>query len=193
MSLVARIETLEYHIADLKRRQSNFIRPGVVISFDPAANATVANIGSADAPVPTHPIPVFTHAGSGKSWRPLKVGQQITLLCPDGDLANAVALPGGFHDQNPAPSSSASEDIEAQRGAARLRTTDTAAFLECGGSSVEVQDGTITLSAGGVTAVLSSAGLAVTGGVVKHNGHDIGSDHVHTEVSPGAALSGPPP
>jgi phage baseplate assembly protein V len=147
MSLVARIEALEYHIADLKRRQSNYVRPAVVISFDPATNTTIANIGDATTPVPTHAIPVFTHAGSGKSWRPLKVGQQLTLLCPDGDLANAVALPGGFHDKNPAPSSSAAEDIEAQRGTARLRTTDTAAFLECGGSSVEVQDGVITLTA----------------------------------------------
>lgn len=147
MSLVRRVEALEYHIADLKRRQSNYVRPGVVTSFDPKTNSIVANIGDATTPVPTHAIPVFTHAGSGKSWRPLKKGQQITLLCPDGDLANAVALPGGFHDQNPAPSSSAAEDIEAQRGTARLRTTDTAASLECGSSSVKVEDGKITLTA----------------------------------------------
>ena len=192
MSLVARIEALEYHNADLKRRQSNYVRNAVVVSFDPVANAIVANIGDATTPVNTHPVPVFTHAGSGKSWRPLKAGQQIILLCPDGDLANVVALPGGFHDKNPAPSQSAAEDIEAQRGAARLRTTDNAAFLECGGSSVEVQDGTITLSAGGVTAVVSSSGFAVTGGTVTHNGHDIGADHRHTEVTSGPALTGPP-
>ncbi|MGO4872746.1 MAG: phage baseplate assembly protein V [Roseiarcus sp.] len=161
MSLIDRVEALEYHIADLKRRQSNFIRPGVVISYDPTADAIVANIGTADAPVPTHPVQVFTHAGAGKSWRPMKAGQQVTLLCPDGDLANAVALPGGFHDKNPAPSSSATEDIEAQRGTARLRTTDTAAFLECGASSVEVQDGTITLTA--ATIVLASSNIKLGG------------------------------
>jgi phage baseplate assembly protein V len=148
MSLLARVEALEYHIADLKRSQSNFIRPAVVVSFDPATNTTIADFGTADAPAKTHPVPVFTHAGAGKSWRPLKKGQQITLLCPDGDLSNAIALPGGFHDKNPAPSQSADEDIEAQRGTARLRSTDTAAFLECGGSSVKVEDGAITLTAG---------------------------------------------
>jgi phage baseplate assembly protein V len=146
MSLVDRVEALEYHIADLKRRQSNFIRPGVVVSYDPTANAIVADVGAPDAPCPTHPVPLFTHAGSGKSWRPMKAGQQVTLLCPDGDLANALALPGGFHDKNPAPSRSAAEDIEAQRGTARLRTTDTAAFLECGASSVKVEDGVLTLT-----------------------------------------------
>jgi len=193
MSLTARVEALEYHIADLKRRQSNYVRPGVVISFDPATNSTIANIGDATTPVQTHAIPVFTHAGSGKSWRPLKVGQQITLLCPDGDLANAVALPGGFHDKNPAPSQSAAEDIEAQRGTARLRTTDTAALLECGGSSVMVDDGTVTISAGGVVWTLSGAGEATQGGMVTHDGHDVGKTHVNTGVIPGGGDSGPPP
>jgi phage baseplate assembly protein V len=193
MSLVARVEALEYHIADLKRRESNFIRPGVVSSYDPDANAIVANIGTTDAPVLTHPIQVFTHGGKGKSWRPMKVGQQVTLLCPDGDLANAIALPGGFHDQNPAPSSSADEDIEAQRGTARLRTTDAAAFLECGGSSVKVEDGEVTISAGGVVWTLSGAGEATQGGAVTHDGHDIGKTHVNTGVVPGGGDSGPPP
>lgn len=191
MSLVRRVEALEYHIAEEKRRQSNYVRPGVVTSFDSKTNTIVANIGTADEPVNTHAIPVFTHAGSGKSWRPLKKGQQITLLCPDGDLANAVALPGGFHDKNPAPSQSADEDIEAQRGTARLRTTDAAAFLECAGTSVKVEDGKITLNAG-VTLVVSADGVAITGGKVTHNGHDIGSDHKHIDVMPGAALTGPP-
>ncbi len=161
MSLVRRIEALEYHAADMKRRQSNFIRPGVVVSFDPATNSIVADVGTPDAPVQTHPIPLFTHAGSGKSWRPMKKGQQITLLCPDGDLSNAVALPGGFHDKNPAPSTSAAEDIEAQRGTARLRTTDTAAFLECGASSVKVVDGTITLTAAQI--ILASSAIYLGG------------------------------
>jgi phage baseplate assembly protein gpV len=193
MSLVARIEALEYQIADLKRRQSNYIRPGVVASFAGGPNAIVANIGTLDAPVLTHPIPLFTHGGTGKSWRPMKVGQQVTLLCPDGDLANAVALPGGFHDQNPAPSQSADEDIENQRGQGRLRATDTAQFLEFGSTSVEVEDGKITISAGGVKVVVSGSGVAVTGGEVTHNGHDIGCDHVHTLVTPGGGDSGPPP
>ena len=192
MSLVRRIEALEYHIADLKRRQSNYVRPGVVTSFDPTTNSTVANIGDATTPVPTHPIPVFTHAGTGKSWRPLKAGQQITLLCPDGDLANAVALPGGFHDQNPAPSQSAAEDIENQRGNGRVRGTDTAQFVEFGATSVKVEDGKITLAAGGVTVVVSGSGVAITGGEVTHNGHDIGATHRHTEVMSGPELTGPP-
>ena len=193
MSLVRRIEALEYHVAEEKRRQSNYVRPAVVISFDPKTNTTVANIATPDNPVPTHAIPVFTHAGSGKSWRPLKKGQQITLLSPDGDLANAVALPGGFHDKNPAPSQSADEDIENQRGSGRLRATDTAQFVEFGSTSVKVEDGKVTISAGGVTWTLSASGEATQGGKVTHDGHDIGKTHVNTGVVPGGGDSGPPP
>ena len=144
MNLFEVISDLSYQIADMKRRQSNFIRPATAVSFDPAKNTVIADLGGG---VKTHPMPAFNHAGSGKHWHPFKKGQQITLLCPDGDLSNAFVLPGGFHDQNAAPSSSADEDIVAQRGTSRLRTTDSAAFLECGGARIEVKEGVITLHA----------------------------------------------
>lgn len=192
MSLTRRVDQLEYFIADLKRSLSNVVRPAVVVSFDPKTNSVVANIGDEQTPVPTHAIPVFTHAGAAKSWRPLKKGQQVTLLSPDGDLANAVALPGGFHDKNPAPSQSDDEDIENQRGQGRLRATDDAQFIEFGGSSVKVDAGKITLAVGGVTLVASGDGVAITGGAVTHNGHNIGSDHKHVDVMSGPALTGPP-
>jgi hypothetical protein len=45
---------------------------------------------------------------------------------------------------------------------------------------------------GGITFEISSSGVAITGGAVTHNGHDIGSDHLHTDVQSGPDLSGPP-
>ena len=33
-------------------------------------------------------------AGEHSTWTPLSVGEQVLLLCPDGDTANAVALRG---------------------------------------------------------------------------------------------------
>ena len=75
----------------------------------------------------------------------------MTLLCSDGDIANAFAISGGFHDTNPAPSQSADEDIVAQRGdgdsATRLRTTDAAAFLEAFKSAFKLEDGKATITA----------------------------------------------
>jgi phage baseplate assembly protein gpV len=124
-TILERLDALEYLAANLKTRIAAMVRTGVVKSFDPATNAAIVNLGDDDSSFLTHPVPVFTHAGTGADWRPLKAGQQVTLLSSDGDLANAVAIPGGFHDRNPAPSSSASEDLTLARGTVRARATDT--------------------------------------------------------------------
>lgn len=121
------LDQLGYLIADLQRRVANVTIAGTVKSFD--KGKAVIDVG-----FDTHEIDVGYHAGAGVDWAPLKKGQQITLLCPSGDLANAVILPGGFHEDNKAPSESADEDIRAQRGsgdeAVRLRTTKDGAHLE---------------------------------------------------------------
>lgn len=124
------IDGLMFLIADQERKFSNLIRPGVVESFDPKTNTAICDVG-----FKTHDAPVGNHAGSAKHWHPLKKGQQITLFCPGGDIANAFVLPGGFHDKNAAPSQSADEDILGQRGdgdqAVRHRLTDDEASLDC--------------------------------------------------------------
>lgn len=50
----------------------------------------------------------------------------------------------------------------------------------------------VTLEVAGVRMVLSAAGLAITGGTVTHDGRNIGSTHVHGEVTPGPADTGIP-
>ena len=137
-----RLDALEYLAAEQKVRQSNIVRTGVAQSFDPATNSVVMNLGDDAASFLTNSIPVFTHGGAGADWRPIKAGQQMTLLCADGDLSNAVAIPGGFHDANPAPSSSAAEDLVCARGTVRLRTSAGAASVEADSkSALRVQPG----------------------------------------------------
>ncbi len=121
------MDALLYLITELTRRLSNTVITGTVKSFD--KGKVVADIG-----FETHEIDVGFHGGEGADWAPYKKGQQITLLCPGGDLANAVIIASGFHDDNPAPSDSADEDLRARRGekgkAKQLRTTKDGAFLE---------------------------------------------------------------
>lgn len=138
------LDDLYFEVAELKRKFANVVRSGTVKSFDAKTNSIVADVG-----FDTHAIPYYNHGGTGAHWHPPKPGQQITLLASDGDIANAVAIPGGYHDKNAAPSQSADEDIVAQRGAgkARLRTTDKAALLEAFASALTVEDGKITLKA----------------------------------------------
>lgn len=48
------------------------------------------------------------------------------------------------------------------------------------------------ITIGGVTVVISAAGLEVTGGDVVHNGKSIGSTHTHTGVETGSGSTGQP-
>lgn len=60
-----------------------------------------------------------------------------------------------------------------------------------GGIAVASAKG-LTVTVGNVSFAITGAGVDISGGRVRHNGHSIGSDHKHTEVAPGGALSGPP-
>ena len=147
--ILQRLDQLEYFAADQKRRQAAMIRTGVVKSLGDGG-AIVVELGDDENPFPTHGVPVNTHAGAGADWRPFKAGQQVTLISADGDLANAVAIPGGYHDKNPAPSS-ADEDVLAARGKVRLRTTakSASAIASDKGSLVVHQDGWVTSTVSG--------------------------------------------
>ena len=64
---------------------------------------------------------------------------------------------------------------------------------EDGQSSISLRPGgAITIKNQDVTLALSSGGLDITGGYVKHNGRNIGHDHVHGEVRRGGANTGVP-
>ena len=157
-ALLRRLDEQDYQIAELNRKLAGLIQVGTVKSFDPVKGAVL------DLGYPTHDVPVAWHAGVGADWAPLKVGQQITMLCPSGDASNGFVIPGGFHSANPAPSQSSGEDIRAQRGTSsqpnRLRTTNSGAYLEALGNAIAVEDGKITVTADKIVL----AGLVYLGG-----------------------------
>ena len=51
----------------------------------------------------------------------------------------------------------------------------------------------ITLQVGGITLVMTTSGIAISGGTITHDGHAIDKTHEHTNVTPGIQLTGPPP
>ncbi|HEY8136262.1 MAG TPA: hypothetical protein VIF61_00380 [Methylocystis sp.] len=124
------IDGLLFLVADFERKLSNVIRPGTIESYDAQKDTAKLDVG-----FETHDVPSGMHGGRGADWSPFKDGQQVTMLCPGGDVANAFFIAGGFHNDNPQPSQSADEDIRARRGsgdqAVQLRTTDDEAGLDC--------------------------------------------------------------
>lgn len=93
------------------------VRPVKIVSYDPAKNTAIVEF---DKDANTHAVPLYHHVGH---WSPPKAGQMMTLMSPDGDIANAFLLPGGYRDEDSKPSTRSDEDAIA-RSSAALRVRD---------------------------------------------------------------------
>ena len=154
-------EVQEFRIVELARRLANVVRPGVVAEADyPAGLVRVKFAGEDEA---------LSGAGGGKTgwlpfmawkaggdafWWPPAVGEQVLLLAPSGDLANAIVLSALYSDAHPAPETSPDKhlvrysdgaEIEYDRAAHRLRAV---------------------LPAGGAAEITAPEGVTITGDVM---------------------------
>lgn len=90
-----------YHpstIVDILNKVSNLIRHGVVEAI------TGDRVRVRSGNVLTTFIPwLTTRAGDARTWWAPSVGEQVLLLCPDGNLSLAVALPAIYSNRFSAP------------------------------------------------------------------------------------------
>lgn len=208
-----------YTLAETDRVLSNMIRLGTVAQLDTAAARVRVDLGG----VLTDWIPwLAARAGATRAWSAPRAGEQVVLLAPYGDLGQAVALPGVYSDQHPAPADN--EAIEAVQypdgtrvtydsgahvltvnaGSARVVVNCTAASVNASGSitlnapattctgALTVQ-GMLTYKAGmSGTGASSVAGDLSVSGGLTNKGVSVGAGHRHIGVEPGDKMSGPP-
>ncbi len=103
LALQETIDDLYHQLAEVQRRQSNLVRPGSVKSFDAAKGTAKLDVG-----MDTHDVPVVMPEGV---HHPLKVGQKVLMLCPDGDPASGAVMHFGNCDATPAPSDRSDEKM----------------------------------------------------------------------------------
>lgn len=90
--------------AELLRLITNLIRIGTIEEID----IEQARVRIKSGENLTGWLPWITsRAGTTKNWNPPTVGEQIILLSPSGDLAQAFVLGSLNSDENPAPKNSA--------------------------------------------------------------------------------------
>lgn len=88
-----------YENTESARQLSNAIRYGVVKEADYAK--AVIRVELQDGELTTDWIPWMTlRAGNDKFWWAPEVGEVMLVLAPSGELANAVALPAAFSNEN---------------------------------------------------------------------------------------------
>lgn len=87
--------------AEILRLLHNLIRIGTIEEID----HEIARVRVKSGDNITDWIPWRTpRAGETTTWDPPTLGEQVILLSPAGDLAQAVILTGIYSDQHPAPS-----------------------------------------------------------------------------------------
>lgn len=142
-------------------------------------------------------------SGETRTWSPPSEGEQVLLIVPDGQIGNAVALPGLPRDVFPAVGNNSTEIIEFADGA-RLSYDPAGhtlvALLPAGATASITAPGGLTINAaGGITLrgdVAIEGALTVTETIIAE-GNVTGDgvslkNHTHGGVQGGSGNSGPP-
>lgn len=84
--------------ADTDRAISDLVREGVVASLDLDAGKAVVRFGD----IVTPPIDWLCSAGDTRIWNPPALGEQVVVVCPEGDIERAF-IAGGLPSSSFAP------------------------------------------------------------------------------------------
>ncbi|WP_242415526.1 phage baseplate assembly protein V [Sphingomonas panni] len=167
----------------MPRLIGDLIREGVVIARTGAlCRVRIGDIESGDIPW------LAGRAGKATIWSPPSIGEQVLVLCGEGDLARAIVLPGLFSNAHPAPADNDSFHVtfddgcwigyDPAKGEAMVALDD--------GTRLQVIPGKVRIDADLEVTGKVTADVDVIGGGKSLKGH------VHLQVQPGQGLSGAP-
>lgn len=173
MSVYRKIAELRQLVEETRSTVANLLRVGTVAKVDPEKGYRL-KLGQ-DGEGGDWLSPWLPHPETGKTSVPLKVGQIVGQISPNGDMRQGFLLRGGYGGEHASPNA----DMDAN-------------VFEDAGVRLSVADGALVVTAGGTTVRISGDGLTITGGRVTHDGRNIGSSHIHTGVQRGGAQTNPP-
>ncbi len=170
---------------------ASLIRVGTVKSVDLTAATCIVEVGDIETP----PLQwIETRMGATRIWSPPSEGEQVLLICADGELGGGLVLRGIPCDAFPAAGSALEEIILFSDGA-RIAYDPEAHKLTAslpGGSTVD-----ITADQVNIIGDVSITGDATVTGKVTANDDVIGGgkslkNHKHGGVQAGGAQTGTP-
>lgn len=179
------------------QRISNLIRTGTVTDVKSALCRV--QVGE----MLTDYLPwLVAYAGQVIVWNSPSAGEQVAVLCGDGDLANGIVLRGLYSNAFPAPSDSESLTLIQFTDGAQISYDSAAhalsATLPGGGTAQVTAPGGITLNADvTINGLLTVQGDANVSGTATADTDVVGAGislkgHKHSAVQPGSGTSGPP-
>ena len=184
---------------DIPSDVADLIRLGTIASVDLGARRCTVRYGVDDdeeGGATTPPVRwLAPRCGRTKVYSPPSEGEQVVLLCPDGQLAAAIALVGIDQGAFPLPSWGLTEGVEFEDGARITYDPEghaLTAVLPAGGRALIEAPGGMILRGD----VRIEGNVAVAGSVAAEGEVAAGSikltEHRHAGVSSGSAKTEPP-
>lgn len=135
---------MNWGVSDLDRRFHSGLRIGTVTAVDATnAVARVALGGETESDW----LPwLAERAGIISAWAPVSVGEQVLVASIGGDTAQGVIVGSLFSDAQP-PASQDAATRKIVLGAASMTMTEDAITLAVGGTSIEITDGLVAVTA----------------------------------------------
>ncbi|MDC8443757.1 phage baseplate assembly protein V [Halomonas aquamarina] len=157
-----------WRLQELERRLNNQVMIGTILEVDHAARKLRVEIGEIRTTWLNWPVEMGRNF---RRWRPLRKGQQVVLVSPSGDPAQAVITGMLYSSALPAPSDNPDLDlVEFEDGAKALYDSAAHEFItETGGSRIAMSRDRILLSSNGSTVELDSAGIRLNGARIDLN------------------------
>lgn len=164
------IRRLHKKVASADRRIALMSLPGKVHEKDQEKRQLRLRLGqTADGRDILGPWSRWQESGAGalSVHKEPDIGEQMTLHSPSGTVGEASIAGPATYDKDHEPPSNSSDT----------------AIIQCGKGRIEIGPG----------GVLIKGNFRAEGGAFSHDGVNVGASHVHTGVTPGGSLSGPPP
>lgn len=167
-----------YESGEVARQVANLLRVGKISALDEAN----ARVKVSVAGLTTDWLPWSAQrAGNTRTWSPPRVGEQVMIASPYGDMGQAVVIASLFSDDKPAPAASKDKETtlypdgaKTEHDSASHARTDTlnaaGSFrFTVGGSTIVMDTSKILLTSNGSTLEIDAAGIRLNGARVDLN------------------------
>lgn len=152
----------------------DLIRFGMIETVDLDAGTATVMAGDVLSP----PLPWTECAGAFRTWLPPSAGEQVMLLCPEGDIAGGVILRGLYSNSFARLGTDANPRIDGPDGLTIILTGDGIQITAPGGITIE---GDVDI-AGTLTASEDVIGGGISLKSHKHGGVQTGGSQTGTPV-----------
>lgn len=193
------VEKRHAEITDLKRRVSNSVLVGKVSAVDHKKHRYRVKVGQLE----TDWLPMIAPRNGGtRTYSSLTEGEQVMVVSPAGDTAQAVIMgsvateerqaadKGNIHRTIYDDDTVTEYDHDSHAMAVTIKTGS--AKVTVAGAEFSHTDEGWTFKVGGVVVTITANGIEQTGGHIIHNSKHVDDHHRHEDVMPGPALTGVP-